>query len=186
MLTDGGSWTVFQRRMDGTVKFNTTWNNYKNGFGTLMEEHWLGNDYLHYLTRQGLYTLRIDMEDWNDAKTHVKYSKFNIDGEGDNYRVDFGIYLSGTILDRLTYHKKQPFSTFDRDNDSSSTNCAAHHSGGWWFKSCDECNLNGKYYYSDRYTAPRDIGIEWKAGSYSTNTFYSVKYTEMKVRPIAY
>ncbi|XP_033102119.1 microfibril-associated glycoprotein 4-like [Anneissia japonica] len=190
MFTDGGGWTVFQRRVDGSVVFNRTWQNYKEGFGTSLGEHWLGNDYLHYLTRQGLYTLRIDMEDWHDSKTYAKYSNFNIEEEGDNYRLDFGTYLSGTALDRLTYHKKQRFSTFDRDNDySSSANCAALHSGGWWFKSCDECNLNGKYYHSDRYTASRDNGIEWKGGSSASSTgrnFYSLKVTEMKVRPIAY
>ncbi|XP_033126975.1 angiopoietin-related protein 2-like [Anneissia japonica] len=190
MFTDGGGWTVFQRRMDGSVVFNRTWNYYKEGFGSVMGEHWLGNDYLYYLTRQTDYTLRIDMEDWHDVKTYAKYSEFYIKGESDNYRVNYGIYLSGTATDRFAYHKKQQFTTFDRDNDRYSYgNCAARHSGGWWFNSCDECNLNGKYYHSNTYTGSFDNGIEWENGSTDFTPgriFYSLKVAEMKVRPTFY
>ncbi|XP_045074482.1 microfibril-associated glycoprotein 4-like [Coregonus clupeaformis] len=44
MDTDGGKWTVFQRRMDGTVNFYRGWDQYKNGFGHAAGEYWLGKD----------------------------------------------------------------------------------------------------------------------------------------------
>ena len=37
------------------------------------------------------------------------------------------------------------FSTPDRDNDKSSTNCAAAQKSGWWFNDCTNVNLNGEW-----------------------------------------
>ena len=81
MATDGGGWTVFQRRMDGSVDFYGNWNDYKDGFGDLAGEHWLGNRLLHILTSAAAYrsyTLRIDMSDWEGNTRHAVYNGFRI------------------------------------------------------------------------------------------------------------
>ena len=64
MDTDGGGWTVFQRRQDGSVSFRGDWETFKNGFGNVAAEHWLGNENLHRLTQNRDYELRVDLEDW--------------------------------------------------------------------------------------------------------------------------
>ncbi|XP_023214831.1 techylectin-5A-like [Centruroides sculpturatus] len=49
MSTEGGGWTVIQRRGKfGNPKnyFYKTWNDYKVGFGNLEKEFWLGKNYL--------------------------------------------------------------------------------------------------------------------------------------------
>ena len=40
------------------------------------------------------------------------------------------------------------FSTYDRDADLSSENCAASHGGGWWYRDCSDAVLTGagKFY----------------------------------------
>nr|XP_034324347.1 ryncolin-1-like [Crassostrea gigas] len=47
MTTDGGGWTVIQRRQDGDTDFLRKWKDYKNGFGHAEDEYWLGNDAIH-------------------------------------------------------------------------------------------------------------------------------------------
>jgi hypothetical protein len=48
-------WTVLQRRSNGTIDFYRNWQDYRNGFGDLRTEFWLGNEKIHQLTNQGQY-----------------------------------------------------------------------------------------------------------------------------------
>ena len=104
MVTDGGGWTVFQRRLDGSVDFFLGWESYKNGFGYPCGEFWLGNDNLHRLTAADDMTLRVDLEDFEDEIRYAEYSTFKVADEGDKYRVLIGGY-SGTAGDSFSYHK---------------------------------------------------------------------------------
>ena len=90
MTTDGGGWTVFQRRLDGSVDFYLGWESYKNGFGDLNGEFWLGNDNLHRLTAADDVTLRVDLEDFNGDIRYAEYMTFKVGDEIDEYRLLIG------------------------------------------------------------------------------------------------
>lgn len=48
-------WTVIQQRINGSVNFYRGWNEYRNGFGDLQTEFWLGNEQIYQLTNQDRY-----------------------------------------------------------------------------------------------------------------------------------
>ena len=54
MENDGGGWTVFQRRINGSVGFYRGWTNYQQGFGSVDGEFWLGLDNIRRLTAAGM------------------------------------------------------------------------------------------------------------------------------------
>ena len=60
-----------------------------------------GNDYLHDLTSQANYTLRCDLEDFEDATRYAVYTHFVVASEGNKYRLSVGGY-NGTAGDCAT------------------------------------------------------------------------------------
>uniref|UniRef100_K1RB73 Ficolin-2 n=1 Tax=Magallana gigas TaxID=29159 RepID=K1RB73_MAGGI len=94
MTTDGGGWTVFQHRKDGSVDFYLSWDSYKKGFGDARGEFWLGNDHLHQLTRLGIFDLYIRLEKFTGGWAYARYNNFSVADESDGYRmrVKFGSY----------------------------------------------------------------------------------------------
>ncbi|XP_071796177.1 ficolin-2-like [Asterias amurensis] len=175
METDGGGWTVFQRRQDGSVDFYLDFANYSRGFGNLEGEFWLGNDNLHRLTAQGEYELRVDLTSLDDVTGFAFYRSFSIADVSDNYTLTVGSY-NGTAGNALAVHNNQAFTTKDRNNDAvSSSNCAQHFHGAWWYRSCYNSNLNGKYFNE---VTTNTKGIKW----YGFSDYRSLKTTEMKIR----
>lgn len=132
--TDGGAWTVIQRRLinDRPENFNRTWFDYKLGFGELDKEFWFGNDFIHQLTYDEDVELRIVFEDTTGRKGWASYSLFRVDSEEYNYNLFIGSYR-GTIPNGPIYHNDQEFSTYDRQNDNSDISCASSYGYGWWF-----------------------------------------------------
>ena len=173
METDGGGWTVFQMREDGSVDFYRNWTDYENGFGDLTGEFWLGLSKIYRLTKEGSNTLRVDLEDFEGNTTYANYSTFNVGNSSTEYILTVGGY-SGTAGDSLAYHNGMRFSTYDNDNDIWYNNCAQEWTGAWWYKYCHYSNLNGRYF-----NAPTNNyrGIIWDSWKSTT-----LQFSEMKTR----
>jgi ficolin len=187
MTTDGGGWTVIQRRGDYKPyqSFYQNWAMYKEGFGDVKRDYWLGNDKISILTNQDAYNLRFDLEDFGGQKRFAEYSGFRVAGEPDKYRMTFDSFLNGDAGDSFTFQKDMPFSTKDQNNHPSKTyggNCADHFKGGWWYSDCHESNLNGLYLRGDH---PKQFaqGINWKS---FRGYYHSMKKASMKIRPTSF
>ncbi|XP_059197761.1 angiopoietin-related protein 3 [Centropristis striata] len=177
MGSDGGS-TVIQRRVDDSVDFDQTWDKYEKGFGDMEKDFWLGLKKIHSLTQQGVYILRIDLEDWKDGKHWAEY-RFSQDGPSKGYTIHVS-HFSGDLPDAMANSTGMRFSTKDNDNHRNS-NCARSYTGGWWSNACRETNLNGRYLWlRARGRAMRRRGIHWKPG---TGPSYSLKTTKITIRP---
>ncbi|XP_027491300.1 fibrinogen alpha chain [Corapipo altera] len=194
-----GGWLLIQQRMDGSVNFNRTWQDYKRGFGSVdgrgRGEFWLGNENMHLLTQNDTL-LRVELEDWDGNAVYAEYI-LQVGSEAEGYALTVSSY-EGTAGDALiagwleegteyTSHAQMKFSTFDLDQDHWEENCAEMYGGGWWYNSCQAANLNGIYYlgghYDPRYNVPYEIenGIVWLPFKASD---YSLKTVRMKIRPI--
>ncbi|CAH2316832.1 Hypothetical predicted protein [Pelobates cultripes] len=180
MHTDGGGWIVFQRRWDGSVDFFRDWKSYKAGFGSRLNEFWLGNDNLHILTASGTWELRIDLTDFENMKYFAKYDSFQVFGESEKYKILLGAFTEGNAGDSLTYHNNMKFTTKEQDNDLDRSNsCSEKYKGGWWYNDCHVSNLNGLYLLG-QHNSFAD-GINWYHGK---GYNYSYKHSEMKIRNI--
>ena len=86
--------------------------------------------------------------------------------------------MTGTAGDSLSYHRGMAFSTKDRDNDKSGSNCAVLRKGAWWYNICHASNLNGLYHHG-KHKSHAD-GVNWATWK---GWNYSAKRAEMKLRP---
>ncbi|XP_076118000.1 microfibril-associated glycoprotein 4-like [Mytilus galloprovincialis] len=171
-----GGWTVIQKRTNGYVGFYRDWKAYKDGFGDLQKDFWLGNEYLNKLTEQGYYILRIDMWDFERNHKYAIYDTFVVNNEESGYKLEVAGY-GGNAGDAFSYHNGDRFST--RDKESSSSKCASKYKGGWWYKSCHYANLNGRYLKGTHKTYADGINwYHWKGYN------YSLKATRMMIRRV--
>ena len=176
METDGGGWTVFQRRQDGSVDFYRYWTDYEDGFGNLNGEFWLGLGKINRLTKEQPNTLRVDLGDFSNNKAYAQYTTFSVGDSTTEYTLTVGGY-SGTAGESLAgRHNGRKFATRDNDNDVGG-NCAQLYHGAWWFNNCFYPHLNGRYQHNPAISyANGIIWYHWKG------YYYSLKFTEMKTR----
>nr|KAG5690363.1 hypothetical protein BaRGS_001285 [Batillaria attramentaria] len=140
--------TLFQQRFfsGGEVSFTRGWQDYVDGFGT-DSRHWLGLQNLWYFTNSKSYDLGLYFHLINETRiSYPRYSGFRLT-ENVTYTASLGppIVDMSALGDHLKGMNGQRFSTYDNDNDNSTTrNCAMEYGAGWWFNACAEANFNGR------------------------------------------
>ncbi|XP_035987261.1 angiopoietin-related protein 5-like isoform X1 [Fundulus heteroclitus] len=194
-MTSDGGWTVFQRRSGGSVSFNRKWVAYKNGFGNLTEDYWLGLKKVFALTKKKSkkWILRVDLWDHKGGSAFAEYKNFRLGNEKTAFKLHVGKY-SGNAGDAIrgAYRGIDQngfgFSTIDRDNDGCSpcifgdiaeAKCAFLKVGGWWYSRCGSAGLNGEWHpYGDH--------IGWASGlhwlTWKPPAPYSAKATRMMMK----
>ncbi|VDI32690.1 Hypothetical predicted protein [Mytilus galloprovincialis] len=148
VIEAGIKWTVIQRRTNGSVDFNRNWQEYKEGFGNVLGEYWLGNDVIHSISTNGRHKLRVNLEEKSNGKYYAEYSTFRLEDEHSNYLLHVTGYsgTAGDSMENVGNSNGQAngavFSTKDRNNDRHE--CAKQYFGGWWYVNCYMSNLNGR------------------------------------------
>ncbi|XP_063154116.1 angiopoietin-related protein 3 [Candoia aspera] len=175
------SWTIIQKRSDGSIDFNQTWESYIDGFGNLDGEFWLGLRKIYSIVDQAGYILRIELEDWKANKRHIEYT-FQMGGPERDYAV-FLSRITGNIPNALPEQKEIKFSTKDHGNNTErKLNCPESDSGGWWYSVCEATNLNGKYIKpsSKGKLQRRKRGLYWKP---QKGKSYLLRSTKLMIHP---
>ena len=178
MVTDGGGWIVFQRRVDASIDFYRGWQEYKNGFGDPNGNFWLGLEKVHKLASPGRGAiLRVDMKHVNspDSVRYAEYSIFEILSESEGYKLKVGGF-SGDAGDSLSVHNGLMFSTNDRDQDPSPDNCAVKFRGAWWYGSCFSSNLNALYPVAGQ------VHNNYMSWYHLHSSYGGIIFSEMKLR----
>ena len=181
MDTNNEGMIVFQRRQDGSVNFTQNWQAYKNGFGDLNAEFWLGNKYLAAITAGRHYKLRIDITNYQNTKYYAEYNQFTVDDEDNKFRLVVNGY-SGNAGNYMSGNTGSLFSTIDSDNDDyRNRDCAKeYYLAGWWYNGgtsyCGDSHLNNPY--------PDDwsYGVAGKGFTWlGTSLYYPLKFSELKI-----
>ncbi|XP_053472336.1 microfibril-associated glycoprotein 4 isoform X2 [Ictalurus furcatus] len=179
--TKDGKWTVFQRRMDGSVNFYRPWGHYKKGFGNKYGEYWLGLENLYQLTHKRKYELKVDLQDFEGVSVDARYTSFSVESEADGYKLHISGFINGGAGDSMATNNGQKFSTFDKDQDLHPSNCAKRFLGGFWYSDCHSSNPNGIYLWGrdETHYAIGNVWYHWKGYD------YGLKYIAMKIRPVS-
>jgi hypothetical protein len=71
------------------------------------------------------------MENYDGSRDYAHYNVFTVYEAATAYRMNVDTFgYRGSIIELLSYHDNQKFSTYDRDNNASSSNCCKDRDGG--------------------------------------------------------
>lgn len=163
METDGGDWTVIQRRGqfgNSMYYFYRNWTEYASGFGDVQKEYWIGNRALHALTSgEEQMSLRVVLNKSSSESVSIDYGRFKVASAEDLFRISVGDFKGTVGWDALTALNGRPFATLDNKS-GNEHNCSGLYIGAWWYTShCHGANLNGVNFNGKHFHS--NCGIQW-------------------------
>ena len=190
METDGGGWTIIQRRNAsmGWVNFTRNIADYENGFGDLDGEFWMGLKKIYELTNRQTVTMKITV--WNDGgdRYYWNYPLFSISSSSGRYGLSRSITAGGGSATYSLFRNEGDSSTyyFQTYDYWSGQNCGLIRQSGWWYYSnnCGNAyaNLNGRHQPSGLCgTDATRERLFWSTTSSSTPALYT--HSVMMIRP---
>lgn len=100
----------------------------KNYCISIAEDFWLGLQKIYSIAQQGVYILRIDLEDWKE-ETHWAEYRLSLEGPSKDYTLHVTHY-AGDLPDAMASSTGMRFSTKDRhENNHQSLNCSRNYAG---------------------------------------------------------
>ncbi|KAI0238526.1 Angiopoietin-related protein 7 [Lamellibrachia satsuma] len=131
---------VIQRRSAPYVaSFNRSWEEYKNGFGDVRGEFWLGLEKIHQITRQPFvrFSVRVEAKLATGLSYYAEYNNFYIGDESQNYRI-LSIGAATAKSNNYFLTNGTFFATADRDHKYL---CGARYNGFWYFENSSAGNV---------------------------------------------
>ena len=147
-LEQEDGWIIIQRRVDASVSFERSWDEYVAGFGDVDGNFWLGLEAMHDLTTAQPMSLQIDVVPFYIPAVSIPYQQFHVGDAASDYLLTITSNTSGynNLYNSMHYyHSGNKFSTYDRDNDMYVASCAELFRAGWWFNNCGRVHINGVY-----------------------------------------
>ena len=183
-LEQEDGWIIIQRRINASVSFERSWDEYAAGFGDVDGNFWLGLEAIHNLTAAQPMSLQIDIVPFNISAVSIPYQQIQVGDAASEYLLTITSNTSGhtSLYTSLNFHSGCKFSTSDNDNDEKpNTNCAEFHRAGWWFSNCVSMHLNGVYGIATRRT---QLHVYMHAYFLSSDTYEPIRTVTMKIRAI--
>ncbi|KAK7090977.1 fibrinogen C domain-containing protein 1-like isoform X2 [Littorina saxatilis] len=148
---DGKLWTVIQAREEFNAAdlapdgFDRTYAEYRDGFGKLTGNYWLGLHKVHALTTAVDMSMRLEMYNAQYDLLHGQYDVFRVAGASHNYRLTVAGHSGNAASTIASDSNGQQFSA--KGQDSGGDECPAKFKAGWWYAkgqpSCATCTPNG-------------------------------------------
>uniref|UniRef100_A0A453YZA8 Fibrinogen C-terminal domain-containing protein n=1 Tax=Anopheles gambiae TaxID=7165 RepID=A0A453YZA8_ANOGA len=170
----GGGWLVIKHRDNRWLDFDRNWSEYRNGFGSVEEDVWLGLENIHRTTRARKHELLVELKDATGNSVYARYSSFDIGSEAEQYTLKKLGHYTGTADDLMSSLVSKKFTTKDRNNGIKRDGSCE---GGWWMDPCTSTNING----------PRKSRLELLIAKIRGKSVFSLQrlvFTRMMIREV--